>query len=105
MPRLLRDIAYVRSGDKGDTVTIGVVAKAPEYYPDIVRTITPNAIRDLFRDWVRGPVNIFEMRNIEAIVIYMQGALGGGATRTLRLDQTAKALGNAVLRLPVEPSL
>ncbi len=44
---------------------------------------------------------MYRMDNIESVVVVMQRALGGGATRTLRLDQTAKALGNAILRLPV----
>lgn len=101
MPRLLADIAYVRSGDKGDTVTIGVIATRPEHYPAILRAVTPDSVRALFGDWVAGPVNVHCMDNIEAVVVHMEGALGGGATRTLRLDQTGKALGNAILRLPL----
>ena len=78
---LLRDVAYVRSGDKGDVVSIGVIAA-------------------LFGEWLKGEARVYRMDNIEAVVVVMQHALGGGATRTLRLDQTAKALGNAILRLP-----
>lgn len=102
MTMQLADIVYVRSGDKGDTVTIGVIAKSPEHYPAIKRSVTPQKVRDLFGDWVKGPVHIYEMDNIESVVVYMEGALGGGATRTLRLDQTGKALGNAILRLTIE---
>lgn len=99
--RLLRDIAYVRSGDKSDTVSIGVIAKSPADYPAILRSVTPRAVKDLFGDWVRGDVEIYRMDNIDAIMVVMRGALGGGATRTLRLDQTGKALGNGILRLQV----
>ncbi len=98
---LLKDVAYVRSGDKGDVVSIGVIAKSPEHYPAILRTVTSQAVRELFGDWVKGEARVYRMDNIEAVVVVMQGALGGGATRTLRLDQTAKALGNAILRLAV----
>ncbi len=98
---LLRDIAYVRSGDKGDVVSIGVLARSPDHYPALRRSVTSGAVKDLFGDWVKGPVEIYPMDNIEAVVVIMRGALGGGATRTLRLDQTGKAMGNGLLRLPV----
>lgn len=98
---LLKEIAYVRSGDKGDTITIGVIAKSPENYELIRRSVTPEAVRALFGDWVKGEVEIFEAPNLNALSVYMHNALGGGATRTLRLDQTGKSIGNAILRLPV----
>lgn len=103
MSRTVSEIAYVRSGDKGDTVTIGVIAKTPADYPLIKRSVTAERVHALFGDWVRGPVHIYEMDNIDSVVVYMEAALGGGATRTLRLDQTGKALGNAILRLTLEP--
>lgn len=99
MAALLRDIAYVRSGDKGDTLTIGVIAKTPEDYPTIQRAVTPERVAELFGEWVKGPVHVYPMDNIEAVVVYMTRALGGGATSTLRLDQTGKSIGNAILRL------
>lgn len=98
---LLRDHAYVRSGDKGDSVTIGVIAKSPADYPTLLRSVTPDAVCTLFGDWVKGPVEVYPMHNIEAVVVVMRRSLGGGATRTLRLDQTGKAMGNGILRLPV----
>ncbi|OYX74128.1 MAG: hypothetical protein B7Y95_07690 [Rhizobiales bacterium 32-66-11] len=99
--QLLRDIAYVRSGDKGDLVSVGVIARAPAAYPALLASLTPEKIKLLFGEWVEGEVEIYPMNNIEAVVVIMRRALGGGATRTLRLDQTGKALGNALLRLPV----
>ena len=101
MTRLLKDIAYVRSGDKGDTITIGVIAQAPEYYETLKRSVTVDAVRHLFGDWVRGEIQVFEVPNLHSLSVYMRNALGGGATRTLRLDQTGKSMGNAILRLPV----
>lgn len=101
MTQLLRDIAYVRSGDKGDTATIGVLATSPSAYPAVLGTVTEDRVRALFGDWVKGTVDIYPMDNIQGVVVHMRAALGGGATRTLRLDQTGKALGSAILRLPV----
>jgi len=99
---LLADIADVRSGDKGDVVSIGVLARRAEDYPALLATLEPARIARLFGDWVEGPVTVYPMPNIDGCLVLMERALGGGATRTLRLDQTAKALGNAILRLPVE---
>lgn len=100
MPKLLRDIAYVRSGDKGDICTAGLIAKTPRDYAVLLRSVTPDKVKALYGDWIRGEVNCYPMDNIQAVVVVMQQALGGGATRTLRLDQTGKALGHALLRLP-----
>lgn len=98
--KLLRDCAYVRSGDKGDVVSVGVIARTPADYPVLLRSLTPESVKGLFGEWVKGEVEIYPMDNIEAVVVIMRRALGGGATRTLRLDQTGKALGNGLLRLP-----
>ena len=100
MAKLLRDIAYVRSGDKGDICTAGLIAKTPEDYPALLRSVTPEAVKALYGDWIKGEVDCYPMDNIQAVVVVMHQALGGGATRTLRLDQTGKALGHALLRLP-----
>jgi hypothetical protein len=102
MTRELQEIAYVRSGDKGDVCTAGLLAKTPEDYPLLRDSVTPEKVRALYGDWVRGEVNCYPMDNIQAVVVVMQRALGGGATQTLRLDQTGKSLGYALLRLKVE---
>ena len=101
MARQLKDICYIRSGDKGDICTAGLIATRPEHYALLRASVTPEKVRALYGEWIRGPVHCYPMDNIEAMVVVMQGALGGGATRTLRLDQTGKALGHALLRLPV----
>ena len=100
MAKLLRDIAYVRSGDKGDICTAGLIARTPQDYAVILRSVTPDKVKALYGDWIKGEVNCYPMDNIQAVVVVMQQALGGGATRTLRLDQTGKAFGHALLRLP-----
>jgi hypothetical protein len=101
MKRLLADIADVRSGDKGDNVSIGVLARRPEDYATMLAALTPASIAALFGDWVEGPVEVYPMPNIDGCLVLLVHGLGGGATRTLRFDQTAKALGNAILRLPL----
>lgn len=101
MPRILREIAYVRSGDKGDVCTVGVIARTPTDYPALIRSVTPEAVKALYGDHVRGAVRVHRLDNLEALNVIMEGALGGGATCTLRLDQTGKALGNAMLRLAI----
>ena len=100
-PQRLADIADIRSGDKGDNVSIGVLARRPEDYPAILATLQPDAISALFGEWVKGTVRVYPMPNIDGCLVLLEHGLGGGATRTLRLDQTAKALGNGILRLPV----
>ncbi|MDF1485661.1 hypothetical protein PY257_10790 [Ramlibacter sp. H39-3-26] len=101
MKKIVRDIAYVRSGDKGDVCTAGVIARTPQDYVALKASVTPDSVKALYGDWVQGEVSCHSMDNIEAVVVVMQRALGGGATRTLRLDQTGKSLGYALLRLPV----
>lgn len=101
MTTLLRDIAYVRAGDKGASVSIGVIAQNSAYYPSICRTLKPAVVKAHFGDWIDGEVEVFEMPNIEACLVLLKRMKGGGATNTLRFDATSKALGTAILRLPV----
>lgn len=101
----VKDIAYVRSGDKGDVCSVGLVAHGPSEYDRLIESVTPEAVKALYGEWVRGEVECYRMDNIQALVVIMRNALGGGATKTLRLDQTGKSLGHAVLRLPVREPL
>ncbi len=98
---LLKDIAYARSGDKGDVVNIGVLAYNEAAYQRLLQTLTPERIKRHFGDWVRGGVEVYPMPNINAIQILLRQALGGGATRTLRYDVTGKAFSTALLRMEV----
>lgn len=97
----IKDIAYVRSGDKGDVCSVGLVARGPKEYAALLTSVTPKEVKTLYGDWIQGEVECYPMDNIGALVVVMRQALGGGATRTLRLDQTGKSLGHALLRLPV----
>ncbi|CAB3837310.1 AtuA-related protein [Achromobacter deleyi] len=97
----VKDIAYVRSGDKGDVCSVGLVARGPQEYAQLLASVTPADVKGLYGEWVQGEVDCHPMENIGAMMVVMRHALGGGATRTLRLDQTGKSLGHALLRLPV----
>lgn len=102
MKRPLGTIAHTRSGDKGDTSNIGVIALRPEYYPAIVREVTPERVKEFFGGLVRGDVERFELPNLGAINLLLHEALGGGGTLSLRIDAQGKTYGAALLRMEVE---
>lgn len=97
----LHRIAITRSGDKGDVSNIGVIAFSPEIYALLKERLTPERVKEFFGDVVQGEVTIYPMDNIEALQIVMRGALGGGATRTLRFDQTGKSMSTLVQSLEI----
>ena len=98
----LRDVAYARSGDKGDVVNIGVMAKDAESYALLKRHLTPARLKEHFTGMVKGAIVRYEMDNLNSLEFVMQNALGGGATRTLMMDQTGKAYGPNLLRLVLD---
>lgn len=100
----LKELAYARSGDKGDVCNIGLLAFDQEKYQLIEKYVTPDRVKAHFGEMVKGAVEIYPMPNIDALEIVLRNALDGGATRTLRFDQTGKAMGTALLRMeiPVE---
>jgi len=95
----VKDIAYARSGDKGDVVNVGVLAFDDAAYQRLLEALTPERLKRHFGDWVRGEVDVYPMPNINAFNILLHNALGGGATRTLRYDVTGKAFSTALLRM------
>jgi hypothetical protein len=100
--RPLGTIAHTRSGDKGDTSNIGVIALKPEYYEALVREVTPERVKEYFGDLVRGEVERFELPNLGAVNLLLHAALGGGGTVSLRVDAQGKTYGAALLRMEVE---
>ena len=97
----LRDLAWARSGDKGDISDLGILAFNETNYEILKREITPEKIKAFFRDDVKGAVEVYKMDNLLAIKVVMHNALGGGATKTLRWDETGKAMATAILRMEV----
>ena len=104
MPRRipLREVAYARSGDKGDVVNVGVMAKTPADYELLRKHLTAEKVQQHFDGIVKGPVVRYDLDNLQSLEFVMQRALGGGATRTLMMDQTGKAYGPNLLRLVLE---
>ena len=98
----LVDICYARSGDKGDICNIGLMAKTKDNYELIKGKVTSSKIKDFFGDIVQGTVEVYPMDNLESLEIVMHGALGGGATRSLRIDGTGKPMGQTLLRMEIE---
>jgi hypothetical protein len=98
----LKDLAYARSGDKGDVVNIGVMAKDDKSYALLKQHLTSERLKEHFAGIVKGDIVRYEMDNLNSLEFVMQNALGGGATRTLMMDQTGKAYGPNVLRLVLD---
>ena len=103
MPRIpLWRIAHARSGDKGDTVNIGLIALKPEHYPALVEAVTAERVREHFRGLCFGPVERFELPNLGALNFLLHQSLDGGGTVSLRTDAQGKTYSSALLRLEIE---
>ena len=100
-PRLqLRYLAHARSGDKGDTANIGLIALEPEYYPVLKREVTVARVARHFKGMVSG-VERFELPNLNALNFLLHGALGGGGTISLKTDAQGKVYSTALLRMVI----
>jgi len=97
----LRELAFARSGDKGDICNVGLLAFDEKAYEIIAREVTPERIKAHFGEMVRGDVEIYPLPKVNALEIVLRNALGGGATRTLIFDQTGKSMSTALLRMQV----
>jgi hypothetical protein len=98
----LRYLAHARSGDKGDTANVGVIALRPEYYPILVEQLTVERVKEHFTGICLGAVERFELPNLEALNFLLHNSLGGGGTVSLKTDAQGKVLSTAMLRLEVE---
>jgi len=98
----LFDLAHARSGDKGDTANVGVIALKDEYYPLLVREVTAERVRQHFGDMVKGNVDRFELPNLNALNFLLHGSLGGGGTLSLMTDAQGKTMSTALLRMFIE---
>jgi hypothetical protein len=98
----LSRVAHARSGDKGDTSNIGVIAFDPRHYPILVREVTAERVKHFFGEMVKGNVERFELPNLGALNFLLHEALGGGGTLSLRVDAQGKTLGAALLRMEIE---
>lgn len=102
MKLLLMDIAHARSGDKGDTGNVGVIARKQEYYPLLLKYLTVERVKRHFSGITFGDVERFEMPNLGAINFLLHESLGGGGTKSLKNDAQGKTLSSAMLRMELD---
>jgi hypothetical protein len=98
----LLDVAHARSGDKGDTANVGVIALHPEWYPFLERYLTSDRVAAHFTGVITGGVERFELPNLLALNFLLHGALDGGGTLSLKTDAQGKVFSTALLRLVLE---
>ena len=95
----LRDIAHSRTGDKGDTSNISVIAHDPRHHDFLKQHVTADRVKAHFASIVKGEVLRYELPQLGALNFVMAHTLGGGVTRSLALDAHGKALSSALLNL------
>ena len=100
--RRLYELAYGRSGDKGNIANVSVIARSAAAYVETKEKITAERVKKHLGALVRGQVERFELDNIEALNFVLHDALDGGATRSLRIDGLGKTLAGALLYMPVD---
>ena len=98
----LRQICYARSGDKGDTSNIGVLARTPEIYDWLVDNLTAPKVKQFFKGITFGEVIRYELDNIHALNFLLEETLGGGGTTSLMVDPQGKTLSQALLQMTVK---
>ena len=98
----LSRIAHGRSGDKGDTSNIGIIAYNEKHFPLLVREVTPERVKAHFGSLIDGRVERFELPNLGALNFLCHGALGGGGTLSLRIDAQGKTMAAALLGMEIE---
>jgi hypothetical protein len=98
----LARVAHTRSGDKGDTANVGVIAYDGRHYPALARELTPERVKAFLGPLVRGRVERFELPNLGALNFVLHQALDGGGTVSLRTDAQGKTYGAALLRMEIE---
>lgn len=98
----LRQIAYARSGDKGSSSNIGVIAYTPQGYEYLKEHLTENKVAAFFKSLGLKSVRRYELPNLWAFNFILEGALAGGGSRSLRIDAQGKALGQAILELHID---
>jgi hypothetical protein len=97
----LRTVAHARSGDKGDTANVGLIARRAADYPTLVRQVTAGRVARHFRGMIQGPVERFELPNLNALNFLLHGALDGGGTISLKTDAQGKVFSTALLRMRI----
>ena len=95
-------LAHARSGDKGDTANVGLIALRDEIYPLLVREVTAARVKEHFAGICHGDVERFELPNLGALNFLLHESLGGGGTLSLMTDAQGKTFSTALLRMEIE---
>ena len=98
----LVDIAHARSGDKGDTANVGLIALKPQWYEVLAKNVTRERVAEHFRGMIEGGVDRFELPNLNALNFLLHGALDGGGTLSLKTDAQGKVYSTALLRMTLD---
>ncbi|HYX29573.1 MAG TPA: hypothetical protein VE863_13485 [Pyrinomonadaceae bacterium] len=98
----LTRLAHARSGDKGDTANVGLIALRDEYYPVLVREVTAARVKQHFKGICKGDVERFELPNLGALNFLLHESLGGGGTLSLMTDAQGKTFSTALLRMEID---
>ena len=97
-------LAHARSGDKGDTANVGLIAFSDNIYPILVREVTAERVKQHFQGICHGAVERFELPNLGALNFLLHESLGGGGTLSLMTDAQGKTFSTALLRMKIEIS-
>ena len=95
-------LAHARSGDKGDTANVGLVAYEEAHYDLLREQVTAERVKAHFGAMVRGEVERFELPSLSALNFLLHGALGGGGTMSLMNDAQGKVFSTALLRMEID---
>ena len=97
-------LAHARSGDKGDTANVGLIAFSDDIYPILVREVTAERVKQHFQGICKGAVERYELPNLGALNFLLHESLGGGGTLSLMTDAQGKTFSTALLRMKIEIS-
>jgi len=100
----LTKLAHARSGDKGDTANVGLIAFRDDLYPLLVREVTAARVKEHFKGICKGQVERFELPNLGALNFLLHESLGGGGTLSLMTDAQGKTFSTALLRMEIAVS-
>ncbi len=95
-------VAFARSGDKGDTANVGLIAFTESLYPVLAELVTADSVKQHFKGICRGSVDRYELPNLCALNFLLHESLGGGGTVSLMLDAQGKTFSAALLRMEVD---
>lgn len=95
-------VAFARSGDKGDTANVGLIAFTESLYPVLAELVTADKVKRHFKGICRGSVDRYELPNLCALNFLLHESLGGGGTVSLMLDAQGKTFSAALLRMEVD---